>query len=136
MILLDTSALSRVLRRKPSPKLDSIATHLEELLLDNTELAIPGIVVQEILSGIRSPQQFTAVRRRLQAFPIVLASTDDHFNAARIVNQCRSGGLVAGSIDALIAALAIRRDAELFSLDRDFFRIAAFVPLRLLPIGQ
>lgn len=133
MILLDTSVLSRVLRRRPSPKPDPIAGHLERLLVENTAVAVPGIVVQEILSGIRSPQQFTALRRRLQPFPIILASTDDHFEAARIVNQCRSGGFAAGSIDALIAALAIRRDAELFSLDRDFFRMAGFVPLKLLP---
>jgi hypothetical protein len=133
MIVLDTSVLSRVLRRQQLPQSDPIREQLERLLDENIQVAIPGIVVQEILSGIRSAQQFAGLRRRLDPFPIVLASAADHVHAAQIVNQCRAGGLTPGSIDALIAALTIRRNGNLFTVDADFTRIAEFVPLKLLP---
>jgi predicted nucleic acid-binding protein len=133
MILLDTSVLSRALRRKRASHADPIAAQLERLLEENIPVGIPGIVMQEILSGIRSSEQFSSLYKRLEPFPIVLATTADHVQAAQIVNRCRSRGLATTSIDALIAALTIQRDANLFTTDHDFFRIAGIEPLKLLP---
>ena len=49
------------------------------------------------------------------------------------MNLLRRQGISASSIDALIAAMTIRRDAILFTLDQDFERFARLTPLKLLP---
>jgi predicted nucleic acid-binding protein len=44
---------------------------------------------------------------------------------------CRRQGLKTGSLDLLIATVALHYDAELVTFDADFARIAAVAPLRL-----
>jgi len=51
--------------------------------------------------------------------------------AAAIFRLARSKGISLTTIDTLIAAIAIEREASLFSLDKDFVRIARITPLRL-----
>ena len=46
----------------------------------------------------------------------------------------RRKGITASSGDALVAALAINRNARLFAIDEDFEHIARAVPLRLVEI--
>lgn len=133
MIVLDTSVLSLALRRKRGQhQSNPVAKHLSALLRDHVPLLIPGIVSQEILSGVRLDEQFAALRQRLEAFPIVLADGDDHLKAAALVNRCRAEGIGLGTIDALIAAMTLRLEAVLFTLDRDFLPLVAIARLRLL----
>lgn len=134
MIVLDTSVLSRALRRRrgAGSAADPAAERLAAMLRDNVLLAIPGIVVQETLSGIRRSEDFDALRKRLEPFPLLLATERDHVEAARIINRCTERGLAAGTIDALIAAMTIAADGVLFTLDQDFERIAAVSPLRIM----
>ncbi len=130
MIVLDTSVLSLVLRRRrqvTEPIVDTFAAMVQE----NVTLGVPAIVVQEILSGVRYEEQFVALEDRLRAFPIMVATLADHLQAGRLANQCRSAGIAAASIDVLITAMTIRADGALFTLDQDFYRIAAVVPLKL-----
>lgn len=69
MILLDTNVLSQAYRRRPKGTEPPLArTVLARLISENRALAVPGIVVQEILSGIRVPRQFDLVRRDLESF--------------------------------------------------------------------
>lgn len=45
--------------------------------------------------------------------------------------RCRMNGFTAGSLDLLIAALAIHHDSELITFDSDFLSIAAASELRV-----
>jgi predicted nucleic acid-binding protein len=133
VILLDTSVLSAALRRraKGSGELQ-VAERLLALLGSGQRVSVPGIVVQELLSGIRESSQFESVKHLLlRGYPILTAAVGDHVLAADIVNRCRRRGVAVSSIDALIAALAINSKARLFTTDADFERIAGLVPLRL-----
>jgi predicted nucleic acid-binding protein len=133
MIVLDTSVLSRALRRKRhSQQTDPVAAKLEIVLRENVPVTVPGIVFQEILSGVRTQEQFADLRDKLEAFPLLMASAADHVEAARLVNHCRTTGIAVTGVDALIAAMTIRIDGDLFTLDRDFARIAKSAPLKLL----
>ena len=135
MIVLDTSVLSRALRRKRrSQQTDPVAEKLEIVLRENVPVTIPGIVFQEILSGVPTPEQFADLRDKLEAFPLVLASQADHVEAARLVNRCRMSGIAVTAINALIAAITIRIDGGLFTLDRDFALIAKSAPLKRLTL--
>jgi len=74
--------------------------------------------------------------RRLEAvltpFPLVLATKADHARAARIRNVCGAAGVAASSIDSLIAAQVVEREAKLFAADGDFSLIAKHCTLQLL----
>lgn len=132
MILLDTNVLSEAYRRTPRgtepPPARAI---LAKLISENRAIAVPGIVVQEVLSGIRAPRQFELVRGDLESFQVVLATADDHALAARIMNRCREKGVAAKTVDCLIAAQTVHKGGQLYTHDTDFDRIAAHSELRV-----
>ena len=137
MIVLDTSVLSRALRRRPpSQQADLVAEKLKAVLRENVPVTIPGIVMQEILSGVRTQKQFDGLRDKLEAFPLMMASAEDHIEAARLVNRCLTAGIAVTAIDGLIAAMTVRIDGDLFTLDLDFARISEVAPLRLLLLPE
>jgi len=133
VILLDTSVLSRVFRRRRSGSDESkLQELLKKLLADEIPLGLPGIVLQETLSGIRSEKQFADLQEKLLAsFVIIPATTAQHVEAARLKNACLAKGLNLSGIDCLIAASAIAGDHELFAIDDDFAAIAEHSRLKL-----
>ena len=137
MILVDTGVLSLAYRRRrrnePEPRAAAV---LRRLIIDDVPLAIPGIVLQEVLSGIRAQAQFDRLRKMLESFPVVIAAEQHHIIAARIANACRGRGIAASSVDCLIAALAILNHDILFTLDEDFARMARACDLKLLSIER
>lgn len=136
MILIDTSVLSRVFRRmQPGPAELALRSTVERLLASDSTLGLPGVVLQEVLSGIRSSKQFASLAQRLTGgFVIVHPTTADCIGAARLRNQCLAKGLNASGPDCLIATLAIVGRHQLFALDDDFVKIAALSNLKLLAV--
>jgi predicted nucleic acid-binding protein len=134
VILLDTSVLSRVFRRRRAGAEERrLQALFEGLMGSDLPLGLPGIVLQEVLSGMRSQKQFTELHGRLlAAFTVVPASAEDHVEAARLKNLCLGKGLNVSGIDCLIAATAIAAGHELFAVDGDFREISKHSPLRLL----
>jgi len=135
MILLDTPTLSAAYRRKyrdDSEKPPEVLK-LQEMIKDNEPLAIPCIVVQEFLSGLREPAQFEKLRVLVEGFPLILATEEHHIEAAKIANICRRNGVTTSAADCLIAAIAIEQNAQLFTMDMDFVYMATYCSIRLLP---
>lgn len=134
MILLDTSVLSMAFRRRhPGNEERRVQVAVEAFMAGDAAIGLPGIVLQEVLSGIRSEKQFVELRDHLvSAFAIVHPTTSDHVEAARLKNKCLAKGLNVSGIDCLIAAVAVAGDHELFAVDGDFVSIAKHAPLRLL----
>lgn len=133
MILFDTSILSRVFRRRRLGPLEQrLREKVEHLLNGELPLGLPSLVLQEVLSGLRSPRQFADLERKLLAsFVVLLPSAADHVTAARLHNKCLSTGLSVSGPDCLIAVTAIAGDHELFTADSDFEAIARIAPLKL-----
>jgi predicted nucleic acid-binding protein len=133
VILFDTSVLSRVLRRRhPGPQERRLRAVFEELMASDDPLGLPGIVLQEVLSGVRSHRQFGELSGRLlAAFTILPEGVSEHVEAARVKNVCLAKGLNVSGVDCLIAACAITGGHELFAIDEDFEAIAKHVPLKL-----
>lgn len=138
MILVDTSVLSRVFRRRqPGPAEVALRAAVARLLAGDRPLGLPGIVLQEVLSGIRSDRQFTSLSQRLLGgFTIVHPTTEDCVAAARLRNQCLAKGLNVSGPDCLIATLTIAGRHQLFAADEDFVGIAAMSNLKLLTVDD
>jgi hypothetical protein len=106
---------------------------LKTLVREDVTLLIPGIVLQEVLSGIRTDDQFDRLRSLLEGFPLMTADREDHVRAAGLSNACRRAGVAATTIDCLIAAQTIAVEGRLFTLDRDFRLLAPHCGLKLFP---
>lgn len=133
MILLDTSVLSRVFRRrKPGPAEARFRDVVEGLLRADLPIGLPSVVLQELLSGIRTDHEFNDLHERLRSsFAILHPTVGDHVEAARLRNLCLAKGVNLSGVDCLIAALTIAGGHELFAADGDFAQLARHVPLRL-----
>lgn len=134
MILLDTSVVSAVLRRRRRGDAEeALARRVGALLQSEQEIALPGIVLQELLSGIADRAHHARVLDAARAsFPVALATEGDHLKAADLVNLTARGGVALSTPDALIAAQALNRRASLFTTDDDFARLRELVGLRLV----
>lgn len=101
-------------------------------MAEDVPLALPGIVLQEVLSGIRDEKQFGELESRLlTAFTVVLPTAADHVEAARLRNKCLASGLTVSGPDCLMTTQTIAGKHELFTADEDFRRLATVAPLRL-----
>ena len=90
-----------------------------------------GIVLQEMLSGIKDKEQFDRLRAILAGFRLILATEETHIEAARLANACRAKGVAVSTADCLIAALAIEHDAWIFTTDKDFVHMSAHCDLQI-----
>jgi len=133
VILLDTSVLSAVLRRRrPGQTEKALSDRVQALLNSGARVGVPGVVLQELLSGIRSRKQFQNVREvMVRGYPVITATVGEHLLAADVANRCQTHGVSVSTVDALIAALALNGRAQLFTVDQDFTKIAEHVPLQL-----
>ena len=119
MIVLDTSVLSMVLRRRPAARNTALADAFRALLMSH-RMYLPGITMQEILSGIQDPAAYRALFGHLASFTPIMAEQADHVLAAEVVTRCRAAGVTASATDALIAAQAMRRSYVVLTTDPDF----------------
>ena len=92
-------------------------------------------LVQEIeeisLEGARHGRDKELIRQ-VATDIIVMPDRDDHVEAAALRNTLRRRGVQIGTIDALLAQLALHHDLALLTADRDFDRVAALTSLRLV----
>jgi predicted nucleic acid-binding protein len=129
MILVDTSVWVEFLRATGSPTHRRLRAALEEGL----ELLCTDVVVMELLAGARDDADRDRLRRLLYGLEFVAVDGPaDYERAAELYRLCRRGGETPRKLsDCLIAAVAIRAEAELLAADADFEAIGRHTPLRL-----
>ena len=104
---------------------------LEELIRDHNRTAICGLILQEILQGIRDRKIFELTRQRFLFLPYLEAPREDHLLAAALYRDLRKKGVTVPSTDAAIAAVAIHHGFPLFTRDMHFSEIARHSKLKL-----
>ncbi len=128
-VIVNTSVWSLALRRG-APRGTAPERELVELVREGRVLVV-GPVRQEILSGVREPEQFKTLRDRLRAFPDVALEAHDYEEAAVCFNRCRSKGVQGSNTDFLLCAVALRHGAAILTTDKDFDRFARILRLDL-----
>jgi predicted nucleic acid-binding protein len=132
-VLVDTSVWSLALRRKSeaiSAGEKVIVAELSELIGEG-RAAIIGLVRQELLSGVKTPEQYEKLRLHLRSFDDEPVDRADYEDAAKFGNQCRTKGIAVFAVDILICAVAIKRGWTIFSTDPDFATYARVLPIKL-----
>jgi len=127
VILADTSAWVELDRATGSP----VHLRLRRALERDEALATVGIVILELLAGVREETNIRELQRLLARCHFVpLEEPSDWEAAAALYRACRRGGeTVRRAEDCLIAAVAIRTGCSLLHRDADFDRIAQHAPL-------
>jgi predicted nucleic acid-binding protein len=132
-VLIDTSVWSLALRRK-NESLNTnerfLVAELSELIREGRARMI-GLVRQELLSGIKTTEQYEKLRLHLRSFPDEVVDTSDYEEAAKAGNRCRAKGVVVSIADILLCAVANKRLWTIFTTDPDFSNYAKVLPLRI-----
>lgn len=128
-LLVDTSVWSLAYRRDTSPDTPQVNA-LRSALVGGERLAITGMILLELLRGFVPPRAQERILTDLAAVDLIEPNRGDYVSAARLANICRQSGVQLGSVDALLAQLAIANDLVLLTTDRDVQNAARLVPLR------
>ena len=128
MILVDTSVWIDYFNGHNSME----AAYLGLCIADAGPLTIPGLVLTEILLGVRTEAEAKRITRALSAFEFAPElEKSDYQKAAELYRACRARGLTPRStIDCLIAQLCLKHGYELLAKDRDFDAIGKVFPLK------
>jgi predicted nucleic acid-binding protein len=129
-LLVDTSVWSLALRRGTPPDVPEVGA-LHHALAGGDVVATTGIILQELLQGVVREQVKTQIIDTFGALEYLVPTRDDHIAAAQVRTALRSVGVQVGTIDALIAQLAIAGGHMLLTTDRDFVVAARHVDFRL-----
>jgi predicted nucleic acid-binding protein len=129
-LLVDTSVWSLALRRDAPPDLPETRA-LHAALTGDDLVVTTGIVLQELVQGAVRESSRRLITERFRAIALVQPDRDDHIAAADIRTRCRANGVQLGTIDALLAALCIRRELTLLSTDLDFAAASRYCDLRV-----
>lgn len=117
-VLVDTSAWIDFFVRPASASKRTV-----DRLLDEDAVLLCGIVLAELLQGIKSARELRAVRTHFDALPYAEVDRPSWELAGSLSRTHRSRGLTIPLTDMVIAALALRRDAAVLTLDPHFSAI-------------
>jgi predicted nucleic acid-binding protein len=126
LILVDSSVWIDFFSQSPGPG----GHELRRLMVEAEPLALTGIVVTEVLQGLTRDVQH--IEHQLSRWDLLEPrGFETYRDAARLFRLGRSRGVTLTTVDALIAAVSLEHRAVLFTLDRDFERIADVAGLRI-----
>jgi len=129
MVIVDTSVWIDFLKGRDTKEVEEF----ESLLSQEKDIFITGIVIQEVLTGIKERRDRTKVKKELEHFIPIHPTIETHVQAAEIFDACKKKGFTIRSIiDCLIAALALEYDLTLLAKDKDYLHVAKVLPLKTL----
>jgi predicted nucleic acid-binding protein len=130
-MLVDTSVWIDLFAGRDTPQVK----HLEQAILDGTDIALCGIILTEILQGIRDDNQHHQVRQHLKPLLLLPMEEETFVLAAELFRELRKRGLtIRKTNDCIIAATAITHGVPLLHNDRDFDTLAQNTPLETIAV--
>lgn len=125
-VLVDTSVWIDFFAPRPG----AAGAELRRMIASAEPVVLTGIIVTEILQGL--VRDVAVIEKFLAPWDLVEPTGfETYVKAAELYRQARSHALTLTTVDALIATLAIENRAQLFTLDKDFDRLARWAPLEL-----
>lgn len=92
-------------------------------LIASTPVWVCGVVIYELLQGVRFPGEKDKIRNALAGLPYVEMSPSVWERAAGISADLKKGGLTLPLSDIIIAASALEHDLSIFTLDKHFEQV-------------
>jgi predicted nucleic acid-binding protein len=133
MVLVDTTVWIDFFAGKSTSGVDE----LERLLNEGEDLCTCGIILTEVLQGIREDEDYQRTLSRFDSFLYLPMNRQVFVRAAGIYRSLRHRGItIRKPIDCVIASVAIEHDITLLHNDRDFDPIETHFGLRVLKISK
>ncbi len=127
MVLVDTSVWIDFLRGTASAP----ANTMETLLMDRSDICICGVIMTEILQGIRNDKQFAKTLDLLEAVVFLPMTHETFIRSAQLYRKVRKKGFtIRKPIDCMIAAVAMEHDVPLLHQDKDFLPLKKHCALK------
>lgn len=118
-LLVDTHVWSLAYRRDSPPGQPEVIM-LRHALTSGDHVVTTGMILLELLRGFIPAGAGEAIRSAFDAIEFLEPRRSDYAEAAELGNVCRRAGVQLGSVDSLIAQLAVAGDHLLLTTDRDF----------------
>ena len=129
MVLVDTSVWIDHFRGVDNAE----TVHLTRLIEDEQDLCVCGLILTEVLQGIRSDTQFNKIERSIASLIYLPTTRDAYLTAAKLHREARRSGItIRRSFDCVIAGCAIEHRVPVLHRDRDFARIEPFSRLKTI----
>jgi predicted nucleic acid-binding protein len=121
MILIDTSVWIDFLGGRDTLHVKKV----ERLVESRKDICICGIVLTEVVQGIRENKEYERTKAFLSKLIFLPMIQETFFMAATIYRTCRSRGVtIRNATDCMIAATCIQHGVSLLHNDKDFDLIA------------
>lgn len=129
MILVDTSVWIDFFVGKETEEIKMLEYFIEE----QKDLAICGVIMTEVLQGIRNDREYQETKRVLSKLLYLSMDEKIFVESADLYRKLRRNGLtIRSTIDCLIASLCIDHGAHLLHRDRDFGFIGRHSSLKVV----
>jgi len=90
----------------------------DNLNLDN--ILITGLIISELLHGVKNEKEYMLLLNSISAVPCAECIYQDWLKTGEILFRLKKRGKTIPLSDALIAAIALRYGASVFTLDSHF----------------
>ncbi len=129
MILVDTTVWIDLFAGRPRPHV----APLEQLLQTGEDICICGIVLAEVLQGIRSDSEYTKTKDYCESLVFLPMIHATFLRSSQMYRALRKKGLtIRTPLDCMIASVAIEHRVPLLHNDRDFDKIANHTNLEVV----
>ena len=129
MVLIDTTVWIDFFAGRQLPHVSV----LERLIKNREDICICGIILTEVLQGIREKSEFRKTKELFNAMIFLPMPYAVFLGAAEIYRTLRRKGItIRNSVDCMIASVAIKNDIRLLHNDRDFTPIEKHLGLKVL----
>ncbi len=133
MVLVDTTVWIDFFAAKSTPEV----AELERLLNEGEDICTCGIILTEVLQGLRGDEDYQRTLSRFDAFLFLPMNRQSFVRAAELYRSLRRRGItIRKTLDCMIASVAIEHDIALFHNDRDFDPIETHCGLKVVRISE
>ena len=120
MVLVDTSVWIDFFKSKDTAQVEK----LKLAISTNQDIAICGVILTEVLQGIRNNKEHDLVEEIFESLMYLEMDRDIYLEASNIYRTLRKEGItIRKPIDCMIAAVALNNDIPLIHNDKDFYPI-------------
>lgn len=117
-IIVDTCVWIEFFREPES----ELTLHLKALLRERKVIMV-GMVMAEILQGVKAPKEANLVKQSLEKLPYMEITRDIWEAAGEISASFQGTGVTIPLSDLIIAAVALSGDHEIFTIDPHFYKV-------------
>ena len=117
-IIVDTCVWIEFFRKSES----RLTLHLKGLLRERKVIMV-GMVMAEILQGVKVPKEANLVKQSLKKLPYLEITRDIWVAAGKMSASLRSTGIIIPLSDLIIAGTALSGGHEIFTIDPHFEKV-------------